>query len=204
VQDRGSAQFRDIIEAGTEFLHVLGDVTPVAVSLFRLEGGAGSVSINWESASADAQFRLLRMDDATGVEVDFEATAPGTYAAVDHVVAGTHEYQLHGRQGTEDWELMRSENVSVSPSAFGNRILNNYPNPFNPKTAIRFSLEQSGEVQVSVFDLQGRHVANLFEGIKTAGEHELSWDAQGVGSGIYFVRLIGEGFSDSRKVVLAK
>ncbi len=100
--------------------------------------------------------------------------------------------------------LLDATSVAVSSPVLANRILNNYPNPFNPKTAICFSLEQSGTVKVSVFDLQGRRVADLFNGVKDAGEHEVSWEAQGLGSGIYFVRLAGEGFSDSRKVVLAK
>ncbi len=204
VQDRGNAEFRKILESGTNFLSNLTDVTPVAVSVFNAIGGAGSAQINWESASDDVEFRLLRMDGATGVEVTFESTGLGSYAATDHVAEGTYEYQLHGRQGGEDFAMMRSENVVVSPAVLANRIMNNYPNPFNPTTTISLSLKQSGLIKVSVYDMQGRRVADLFEGTKAAGEHVVSWDAQGVGSGIYLVRMIGDGFSDSRKVVLAK
>ncbi len=205
VQDRGSVAFRDIIESGTNFLDNIDDVTPVAVSGFDLRATPGSVAIGWTCDEAGAEFRLTRVIDGASSELSFSADAEGSYSASDAVSeSGMREYQLHGRLTGEDWMLIRSENVQASAPVLMSRIASNYPNPFNPKTDIRFSVAESGLVRLSVFDLQGRQVATLFEGVKEAGDHVVSWDASGQGSGIYLVQMIGNGFSHSHKVVLTK
>jgi hypothetical protein len=205
VQDRGSAAPRDIIESGTDFLGNIDDVTPVAVSGFDLTATPGQVAIVWNCSEAGAEFRLTRVIDGASSELSFSADTAGRYQASDEVSeSGLREYRLQGRLAGEDWMLIRSDNVQASAPVLRSHIANNYPNPFNPKTDIRFSVAESGLVRLSVFDLQGRQVATLFEGVKEPGDHVVSWDAQGQGSGIYFVQLTGQGFSDSRKVVLTK
>ena len=65
----------------------------------------------------------------------------------------------------------------------------NYPNPFNPATTVRFSIPQSGTVQLNVFDLLGRHVATLMDGQVECGTYETRWNATGNASGVYVARL---------------
>ncbi len=205
VQDRGEAAFRKIYEAGTRFLTEIDDVTPVALSLFELNARPGAVDIRWESATEQADFRLLRVLDGAQVELPYTVGTGGSYTATDALAAGGEaRYQLFGREAGEDWLLLRSENVTVEPAVIASRLERCWPNPFNPKTTIRYTLAAAGEVRVSVFDLQGRRVADLFQGAQTAGSHELSWDAGELGSGIYFVRLVGQNVRDSQKVVLTK
>ncbi len=205
IQDRGSAAYRDIIESGTEFLGNLDDLTPVAVSGFDLTATPGQVAIVWNCSEAGAEFRLTRVIDDASSELPFSADLEGRYRASDEVnESGLREYRLQARMAGEDWMLVRSDNVQASAPVLRSHIANNYPNPFNPKTDIRFSVAESGLVRLSVFDLQGRQVATLFEGVKEAGDHVVSWDAQGQGSGLYFVQLTGQGFNDSKKIVLTK
>ena len=69
-------------------------------------------------------------------------------------------------------------------------LLRNYPNPFNPTTAISFSLLAVGEVSLQVFDVLGREVATLLNNeTLEEGEHEIQFDASGLTSGVYFYRL---------------
>ena len=205
VQDRGSVAFRDIVEAGTNFLGNILDVTPVAVSNFDLAATPGSVEIGWTSSDSNAEFRLTRVVNGASSEIAINAGVEGRYTATDAVTeSGQREYLLHGRLAGEEWMLVRSENVQASAPVLASRIAGNYPNPFNPKTMIRFSVAETGVVKLSAFDLQGRLVAELFEGVKEAGDHQISWDAGDLGSGIYFVQMIGENFKSSRKVVLTK
>ena len=63
------------------------------------------------------------------------------------------------------------------------------PNPFNPVTQISFSIPESQHVRLAVFDVSGRLVEVLEDGVREAGEHTIEWDAQGVSSGVYFYQL---------------
>lgn len=65
----------------------------------------------------------------------------------------------------------------------------NSPNPFNASTEIRFALQAAQRIRVDIFDVLGRHVASLFEGVKSAGRHVLRWEPRNVADGVYFYRL---------------
>jgi hypothetical protein len=80
----------------------------------------------------------------------------------------------------------------------------NFPNPFNPTTVIHFEIPQSGFVRLKVFDILGREVAILVDGMKIAGSYSVPWDATSSGSGTYFCRLESNGYSKTRKMMVAK
>lgn len=101
-------------------------------------------------------------------------------------------------------DLTAVDDAPVADAGQRIRIENNYPNPFNPKTSIRFSVAETGTVRLRVFDLQGRLVDSIFEGVQEAGSHSVDWDAAGQSSGIYFVQIQGAGASHSKKIVLTK
>jgi hypothetical protein len=65
----------------------------------------------------------------------------------------------------------------------------NYPNPFNPVTNIAFEVPRQSEVRIAVFDVTGRQVAVLVDGAVAAGRHEMSFDAAGLSSGTYLIRM---------------
>lgn len=102
--------------------------------------------------------------------------------------------------------------TSVTPFAGGPGIFAlapSSPNPFNPKTVIRYSLAETGPASLIVFDVSGRMVRRLVEGSVTAGMHEVSWDGRDhagrtVASGVYFYRLESAGRSAEQKMVLMK
>ncbi len=80
----------------------------------------------------------------------------------------------------------------------------NYPNPFNPSTRITFTLLHSSTVSLKVFDLLGREVTILKNGREEAGEHTINWDATAMQSGVYFYRLITDGWSEMKKMIFMK
>jgi photosystem II stability/assembly factor-like uncharacterized protein len=88
------------------------------------------------------------------------------------------------------------------PSAF--RLDQNYPNPFNPTTVIGFELPAISNVKVAVFDILGREVAPLLNEQKEAGAHTVTWNANGMASGVYIYRLTAGAFTETRKMVLVK
>ncbi len=86
-----------------------------------------------------------------------------------------------------------------------------YPNPFNPSTSIRYELPSESSVLIRVFNILGQPVATLVNGIESAGEKQVRWDAGSSASGVYFVRFEAvatnapsRSFSDVTKVVLQK
>jgi hypothetical protein len=95
----------------------------------------------------------------------------------------------------------------VTPAA--PRLLQNAPNPFNPRTTIRFMVPAAEHARLAVFDVSGRHVATLFDRVAATGEQRVDWtglDAQGrpVASGIYYYKLEVAGVATSRKMALIK
>jgi len=80
----------------------------------------------------------------------------------------------------------------------------NYPNPFNPSTSISFTLPEVSQVRLTVFDVTGREVAVLVNGMRNAGTHSVTFDASGLASGIYLYKLEAGSFSSIQKMVLMK
>ncbi len=80
----------------------------------------------------------------------------------------------------------------------------NFPNPFNPVTTIRFSLPKNEFVSIRVYDITGREAAVLVNSQLNAGSHTVSFDAKNLSSGIYFYKMISGNYSEIRKMMLIK
>ena len=79
-----------------------------------------------------------------------------------------------------------------------------YPNPFNPVTNFNYTMPNDGMVQVSVYDVNGRIVADLVNGYMKAGTHPVVWNASELSSGIYMLQMISGDFTTMQKVMLIK
>ncbi len=83
-------------------------------------------------------------------------------------------------------------------------LLPNYPNPFNPQTTIRFAVPKKSFVTLTVYDINGKQVSNLFSGIKNPGYFSLTWNASGFPSGMYFIKMDTDTYSSVQKCILVK
>ncbi len=83
-------------------------------------------------------------------------------------------------------------------------LAQNFPNPFNPTTTIHYSILASGPVSVKVYDLLGREVATLFDGVQPPGNYAVKFDAARLSSGVYFYRLQAGSGSIIKKMVFMK
>ncbi len=83
-------------------------------------------------------------------------------------------------------------------------LLPNYPNPFNPQTTIRFAVPKKSFVKISIYDINGKLVSNLFSGIKSPGNYAITWNASGFPSGMYFIKMDTDTYSSVRKCILVK
>jgi len=89
----------------------------------------------------------------------------------------------------------------VTPSALS---LGNYPNPFNPETTVSFSLSAAGHARLDVYNVRGQRVATLLNERCAAGDHSVSWKADGMASGVYLLRLQTDKGAVTRKTLLLK
>jgi len=109
---------------------------------------------------------------------------------------------------TNGGSVFVSQTQSEVPASF--RLGQNYPNPFNPMTNVKFSIVNSGNVKIVVYDIQGREVQTLVNERLSAGTYEVKFDARRGGSsrdltsGVYFYKMVTNGFTETKKMLLIK
>jgi hypothetical protein len=89
-------------------------------------------------------------------------------------------------------------------SSKGFNLFQNYPNPFDLETKIKFTVGKPGKVLIVVSDLMGREVQTLVNKTMKPGNYESSFDGSRLSGGIYFYRISADGFSETRKMMLKK
>jgi plastocyanin len=104
----------------------------------------------------------------------------------------------------EDWHDVGSSSNNDQTTIDRSISLRNSPEPFNPSTTITFVLPAAGEASLEVFNLSGALVATLANGYQSAGEHQVTFDASSLASGIYVYRLSLVGQSISNKMRMVK
>ena len=135
-------------------------------------------------------FNTLTMDSASLAEYGLEAM--DSYNSSDH---SPRVLDIKIPADVEIGEAVVPKNIKISAP---------YPNPFNPQTAIQIELNENMHLYVAVFDINGRVVKQLINGYLQKGNHEITFNNKGLTSGIYFIRIEGEGIQHTSKVVLLK
>ena len=98
--------------------------------------------------------------------------------------------------------LVGVEEPESIPKTFA--LNQNYPNPFNPATTINFDLPKQANVSLKLYDITGREVATILEGMYAAGSYSIPFNASNLSSGVYFYKLIAGEYFSVRKLVLLK
>ena len=79
-----------------------------------------------------------------------------------------------------------------------------YPNPFNPKTTIEFSIPDLENVEITIYDIQGKKIEVITSEVYSPGNYSLEWNGEKYSSGVYFVKMVSENFIDTQKLMLMK
>tara|TARA_Y100001970_G_scaffold254921_1_gene331148 strand:- start:3537 stop:4823 length:1287 start_codon:yes stop_codon:yes gene_type:complete len=99
----------------------------------------------------------------------------------------------------DDTELSNSNEL---PKDF--IIENIYPNPFNPSTTISFSLSSYQKIDLSVYNINGKLIQNIYSGYKHPGSYSMEWNAKAEPSGMYLIKMKSKSFLETQKVMLVK
>ena len=136
-----------------------------------------------------------------------------------NLLDGTVQAILPGQRGSYPLNLNEFEakifyygldSVTVDVDDENNTIVKqfelyqNYPNPFNPTTKIKYQIPSEEKVLLKIYDVLGREVKTLVNEIRSAGVHEIEFNASSLASGIYFYRISAGNYSDIKKIVLLK
>ncbi|MBU1652885.1 T9SS type A sorting domain-containing protein [bacterium] len=188
-----------------------------AVSAFEVEDGEILV---WGYKSNNPTYYMdicMYRFDAQGNELladtlvmEFDQRANFVQPAIDggYIIAGKRDY---GNYQETEFFLVKTVGDSILPVEKTDILcihkginLNNYPNPFNPTTAISIQLVTRSHVNLSVYDISGSKVATLIDEDRTPGSYQVTFDGGDLPSGIYFVRLLTEDFQQAQKLVLLR
>ncbi len=133
---------------------------------------------------------------------------------VDTLFSAGNSTNNDGSPNGDEWNFGMNFTVHVIPDSttgvverefpHGFILYQNYPNPFNPTTIIGFRIAKTGYVTMKIFDIGGREIATLISGIMLPGYHQVSWDATGFASGIFFCRLTAGEYDQIRKIILVR
>lgn len=136
--------------------------------------------------------RFLTPNEETILDVEFSGKRYGIAVGQDAAIL-RYNSDLVNIQGT-------SANL---PSSI--QLNQNYPNPFNPETIISFSLDKPKNVSLIIYDMLGKEVKTLIDGMVKPGEHKIRFDAASIPAGTYFYTLkTGNEFSETKKMILIK
>jgi hypothetical protein len=205
------------IAAGTDKSLAIRRSSLVATFLtsFAATVQGGGVTLTWQLSEAvnPLRLRLSASNDGRAWDVPITAAGTGSFTAHDASPylsgSGSVRYvmMLRGINGT--WSIIRQELVTLAGPPLMTVLSQPSPNPFNPRTVIRYSLQRAGQTTLAVYDLQGRRVRTLVAAAMPAGEQSVEWDGRdgrGVSSasGTYVVRLVTDQGMRTSKVTLAK
>ncbi|NLT50359.1 MAG: T9SS type A sorting domain-containing protein, partial [Ignavibacteria bacterium] len=143
-------------------------------------------------------FELQDIEKAREISDELDKQFPNSQGAIEgHKILGDEKYF-----GKNAMQKDNSQIVKETPAEFG--LFDNYPNPFNPTTIIKYQLPMSSMVNLKVFNILGQEVATLVNETQEAGKHEVRFTANNLSSGVYFVNISAGSFNQVKKIMLAK
>ncbi len=176
----------------------------------------------WNSSLNATKYRLQVATDNAFATVVRDTLVLDTTATLSEPLSMSSDYYWRVRAenigGASDYSTARlfttgtvldvEAIAGVVPKEF--TLFQNYPNPFNPSTTIRYDIPRTAHVTISIYDVLGRVVAKLVDGIQRANSYSVQWNPSGLSSGIYFCRIQAQSqdgsasFTSVKKLIFMK
>jgi hypothetical protein len=139
--------------------------------------------------------------DVSSTVYAFAVSPASGGAGAPNLFAGTYGGGIWRRPLSEMVTSVTHSSAEL-PTKF--RLDQNFPNPFNPSTTIRYELPQKSRLTLSVYNVLGQQVSILVQGEQESGYHEVRFDGSNLASGVYFYRLQAGTYVETRKFLLLK
>lgn len=211
-------QDQTIAEAHESMMLQFDNVTVTTQNADSPDDDTGNNFGEWAISSDGTPENQLRVDDASAAIPSDPSSSDGVPAGFNYetIVEGA-VYTFH--RGVLSYSFGNYKLIPESPDDIGEivgvaneddelpfafTLQQNYPNPFNPTTSIQFAVPASGQVTLEVFDILGRAVNTLVDGVVNAGEHTIEFDAASLPSGMYLYRLSAGEKVTTKKMLLLK
>jgi hypothetical protein len=182
----------------------LDNLAPGIPSSFVFESG----ELAWDESSAD-DFDFFTVygsntdNFGAAVIVDYTIAAAMDVSASPYVFYYVTATDFSGNEG-KPARVNTLSNAGGTPKRYVLSV-SNYPNPFNPRTTVSYTVPSRGHVSVRVYDTRGAHVATLVAGEKAPGAYTADWNpGAAISSGVYFARIEHGGSTRTKKMVLLK
>src|ERR1035437_231165 len=189
------------------------DALPVELNSFTASVMNVFVVLNWTTAteknSSSFEVEKKQADINTwqkiaSVKAADLSNSPRNYSYADkNITAGKYNYRLKMVDNDGSFNYSSIVNVDISaPVKF--ELAQNFPNPFNPSTTIRYQLPVNSRITLKVFDMLGKEVTTLVNEQKLAGSYEVTLNADKLSSGVYYYQLKTDNFVQTKKFALVK
>ena len=185
---------------------------PVELNSFTTKLVGNNVELTWrtETEINNYGFEIQRSTDKISwsrigfVTGQGNCNSPHNYSFVDNSIpVGTIYYRL--KQEDIDGKFKYSDVIELNNESSSEiELSQNFPNPFNPATTIKFQIPEKTRVTLKIIDALGREVKTLVDGEAAAGIHKISFDGSSLSSGIYICQLTANGKFHTKKMILLK
>jgi hypothetical protein len=179
----------------------------------------GTYVITWEDQRNGHWDIYAQLFNAAGTRLGYNYPVNSTFG-IDSILSAHPSVKMIGSKIYTTWNENRNEETVydvycnilefsvlslIHPENLDVFLLNdNYPNPFNPRTTISYQLSSDCNIELSIFNLNGRKVATLIHDHQSAGYYSVNWSASAFPSGIYLYRLDTGDYVETKKMVLLK
>jgi hypothetical protein len=202
----------DLVNPGKSVRLTLSDPSNVSRGVFAYDiRPAGLNEYSWIVDLTTTENNIgavFSLDNFQGVPAGYTMSLTDTKTGEVYLLDGPRSFAVSLTSGEKKTYILTAAQKPVSvadakrPAAFGITAVT--PNPFNPTATVHYSLPKAGNVSIKVYNVNGQVVRTLTESYEHPGNHSVVWNAADSASGIYFVRIISNGLTDSRKITLAK
>jgi hypothetical protein len=161
---------------------------------YQSAGGATSMFFSW---NFPPEVTGLLQDMSNGIFVNEPISGSGTYELTNFSALNQMKLFIYYNS-----ILTGVNDENIKPSTF--KLEQNFPNPFNPSTTIKYSVSENTFVNLSVYNMLGQRVVELVNEILSAGEYQIYFNASELASGIYLAKLNSDNFTQLIKMILTK
>ncbi|MBI9070062.1 MAG: T9SS type A sorting domain-containing protein [Melioribacteraceae bacterium] len=215
VNDNYVTDFEGTAQANNSFNGGYNSPLPVELIAFEANPSEEGIALNWQTATEinnygfEIERTVVNEEEKEWTKIDFveghgNSNSPKDYSFVDKYPTGGIKFAYRLKQVDIDGGYEYSDEVEVDFTPKELVVQQNFPNPFNPTTSIRFSLPKASKVSLEVFNILGESVAVLVDDVKEAGYHQVRFNASRLASGYYIYRLVSNGEVFVKKMLLLK